>query len=151
MAADPIPLTPFHLAVPVRDIDETRRFYRGLLGCSEGRSAEHWIDFNLYGHQLVCHLDPGIGRHGRLKLYCNPVDRHNVPVPHFGVVLEMNDWQRLADSLRKKGVEFLIEPHIRFEGQPGEQATLFLMDPTGNALEFKGFRNISRQLFETGR
>jgi len=142
-------LTPFHLAVPVRDLDEAREFYVNVLGCGEGRSAENWADFNLFGHQFVCHVDPNIGKDGKLKLHTNDVDAHAVPVPHFGVVLEMEDWQALADRLRSLGVEFVIEPYIRFEGQPGEQATLFFYDPTGNALEFKAFRDIDGQLFAT--
>jgi uncharacterized protein len=143
-------LNPFHLAVQVRDIEEARNFYGGVLGCPEGRSDETWVDFSLFGHQFVCHLNPAIGRNGAVNLHTNPVDRHSVPVPHFGVVLNMDDWQRLAGRLREQGIDFLIQPHVRFEGQPGEQATLFFLDPSGNALEFKGFRDISTQLFETG-
>ncbi len=142
-------LNPFHLAIQVRDIPEARVFYGELLGCMEGRSDEHWIDFNLYGHQLVCHLNPGLGKHGKITSLYNPVDSHAVPVPHFGVVLEMNTWQHLAERLRSYDVEFLIEPYIRFRGEPGEQATLFFMDPSGNALEFKAFNDIDRQLFAT--
>ncbi len=140
-------IQPFHLAIQVRNIEEARRFYSGLLGCSEGRSAAHWVDFNLYGHQLVCHLNPQLGEQGRIESLYNPVDGHGVPVPHFGVVLNMDDWQRLADRLTAAGVEFIIEPYVRFLGQPGEQATLFLLDPSGNALEFKAFGNIEQQLF----
>jgi len=140
-------LTPFHLAIPVRDIDEARQFYGVLLGLPEGRSAEHWIDFNLFGHQLVVHLDPQMGKDGQVSLAFNPVDGHSVPIPHFGVVMEMDDWQKLADRLRACIEHFVIEPYIRFSGQPGEQATMFFMDPSGNALEFKAFRSIETELF----
>ncbi len=139
-----MPLTPFHLAIRVRDLAEARAFYGGLLGCPEGRSADTWVDFDLYGHQLVCHLAPGAG----VELHHNPVDGDQVPVPHFGVVLEMSEWQALAARLRDAGTEFVIEPRVRFQGQPGEQATLFFLDPSGNALEFKAFADIGRQLFE---
>jgi uncharacterized protein len=142
-------LTPFHIAVQVRDIEEARRFYKGLLGCTEGRSSNEWVDFNLFGHQFVCHLNPGLGAQGRISSHYNPVDGHGVPVPHFGVVLEMEDWQSLADRLKQNGVKFVIEPYIRFEGEPGEQATLFFLDPSGNALEFKAFKDIEAQLFAT--
>jgi extradiol dioxygenase family protein len=140
-------LTPFHIAVQVRDIEEARRFYKGLLGCTEGRSSREWVDFNLFGHQFVCHLNPGLGPDGRISSHYNPVDGHGVPVPHFGVVLEMGDWQTLAERLKQHGVEFVIEPYIRFKGEPGEQATLFFLDPSGNALEFKAFADIESQLF----
>ncbi len=139
-------LTPFHLAIQVRDIAEARAFYGGLLGCAEGRSAERWVDFDLYGHQLVCHENPGLGR---ASLHTNPVDGHAVPVPHFGVVLAMDRWRDLADRLQRQGVTFVIEPYVRFKGQPGEQATMFFLDPTGNALEFKAFADIESQLFAT--
>jgi extradiol dioxygenase family protein len=142
-------LTPFHIAVQVRNIDEARQFYGEVLGCSEGRRAPHWVDFNLYGHQFVCHLNPALGDKGRISSHYNPVDGHGVPVPHCGVVLEMSDWQTLAARLKDAGVSFVIEPYIRFEGEPGEQATMFLLDPTGNALEFKSFRNIAAELFAT--
>lgn len=142
-------LTPFHVAVQVRDIAEARRFYGQTLGCSEGRSDEQWVDFNLYGHQFVCHLNPNLGKDGQLTSHFNPVDGHGVPVPHFGVVLEMDQWGDLAERLKQREVRFVVEPHIRFKGAPGEQATLFLLDPTGNALEFKAFRNIAEQLFAT--
>ena len=142
-------LTPFHIAVPVRDIAEAREFYGGVLGCSEGRSAAHWVDFNLFGHQFVCHLNPNLGKEGQLASHYNGVDGHGVPVPHYGVVLEMPVWEALAARLRAHGVAFVIEPYIRFAGEVGEQATLFLMDPTGNALEFKAFADISGQLFAT--
>lgn len=140
---------PFHLAIQVRNITEARQFYGQLLGCSEGRSDDHWVDFNLYGHQLVCHLNPQLGDSGKIESLYNPVDNHAVPVPHFGVVLEMDDWKVLANRLGTNGIEFIIEPYIRFEGQPGEQATMFFMDPSGNALEFKAFQDINRQLFAT--
>jgi uncharacterized protein len=130
---------PFHLAIKVDDIAASRAFYGGLLGCPEGRSADTWVDFNLYGHQLVCHLAPSAP-----DLHHNPVDGDQVPVPHFGVVLEMADWQALAQRLQDAGVTFVIEPHVRFQGQPGEQATLFFLDPSGNALEFKAFADIGR-------
>lgn len=140
--------SPFHLAIPVRDLAEARAFYGGLLGCREGRSDARWVDFDLFGHQLVCHLDPGLGPQGRVRHHVNAVDGHGVPVPHFGVVLSMEDWERLVRHLQRQGVEFAIEPHIRFRGRPGEQATLFFYDPSGNALEFKAFRDIGR-LFAT--
>jgi len=140
-------LTPFHLAIQVRDLEEARRFYRDVLGCSEGRSAETWVDLNLYGHQLVCHVNPAIGKNGKVSSHANAVDGHGVPVPHFGVVLEMPDWQKLANHLQSLNMEFVIEPYVRFKGEAGEQATLFIMDPSGNAIEFKAFRNIEQQLF----
>ena len=126
-------LPPFHLAFPVDDLAAARRFYGELLGCPEGRSAEEWIDFDLHGHQIVAHLAP----QSAPRRATNEVDGEHVPVPHFGVVLPMEDWKRLAERLKAAGVEFVIEPGIRFEGQPGEQATMFLLDPAGNALEFK--------------
>lgn len=141
-------LTPFHLAVQVRDLAEARRFYGELLGCPEGRSSDTWIDFNLYGHQFVCHLNPGLGEKG-IDDHRNPVDGHGVPVPHFGVVLEMADWEALVDRLTAAGVRFEIEPYLRFRGEPGEQATMFFRDPSGNAIEFKAFRDIAGQLFAT--
>jgi extradiol dioxygenase family protein len=133
----------------VRDIEEARRFYKGLLGCTEGRSSPEWVDFNLFGHQFVCHLNPALGPEGRITSHYNPVDGHGVPVPHFGVVLEMGDWRTLAQRLQQHGVKFVIEPYIRFKGEPGEQATLFFLDPSGNALEFKAFKDIEAQLFAT--
>ncbi len=136
-------LTPFHVAVQVRDLPEARRFYGEILGCEEGRSDEHWVDFNLFGHQFVCHLNPRLGKSGVLPSHSNPVDGHEVPVPHFGVVLDMERWKVLADRLVKHDVNFLIDPYIRFAGQAGEQATLFLLDPSGNALEFKAFKDLS--------
>ena len=140
-------LTPFHIAVQVRDLAEARRFYGEVLGCPEGRSDEHWVDFDLFGHQFVVHLNPGLGREGKLSSHYNPVDGHGVPVPHCGVVLEMPAWRKLAERLKRHDVRFVLEPYIRFEGQTGEQATMFLMDPTGNALEFKGFKDIAGALF----
>jgi uncharacterized protein len=140
-------LTPFHVAVQVRDLAEARHFYGAVLGCPEGRSDQHWIDFDLFGHQFVCHLNPDLGRDGRIVSHFNGVDGHGVPVPHFGVVLEMSEWQQLADRLRARQVPMVIEPYIRFAGQVGEQATMFLLDPTGNALEFKAFADIAGQLF----
>jgi uncharacterized protein len=126
-------LPPFHLAFPVDDLDAARRFYGGLLGCSEGRSADHWVDFDLYGHQIVAHLAPDAVR----RRATNPVDGDDVPVPHFGLVLPMDDWRALAERLTNAGVDFVIAPTVRFPGQPGEQATMFFLDPAGNALEFK--------------
>lgn len=138
-------LRPFHLAFPVRDLDEARRFYGGLLGCREGRSSEEWVDFDFYGHQIVAHLD---GKANTGTEIHNPVDGHDVPVPHFGVVLTMADWEVLADRLRAAGVRFGIEPYIRFRGQAGEQATMFFTDPSGNAIEMKAFASLD-QLFAT--
>lgn len=126
-------LPPFHLAFPVNDLAEARRFYGGLLGCPEGRSCERWIDFDLRGHQIVAHLAPDAVR----ARASNPVDGEDVPVPHFGLVLPIADWTALADRLKGAGAAFVIPPTVRFEGQPGEQATMFLLDPAGNALEFK--------------
>ena len=139
-------LTPFHVAVQVRDIEEARRFYGGVLGCPEGRSARDWVDFDLYGHQFVCHLNPQLGREGRLSSHFNPVDGHGVPVPHCGVVLAPTDWEELAARLKRHPVEWVVEPYTRFKGSPGEQSTLFILDPSGNALEFKSFRDLG-QLF----
>ena len=129
----------FHLAFPVHDLEQAREFYGGVLECKEGRSSESWIDFDLYGHQIVTHLAPesaGVRA-------TNHVDADHVPVPHFGVVLPIDDWRALADKLTAKGVEFIIEPKIRFAGEIGEQATMFFLDPSGNALEFKGFKDFS--------
>jgi extradiol dioxygenase family protein len=126
-------LAPFHLAFPVDDLGAARRFYGGLLGCPEGRSSDRWVDFDLFGHQIVAHLTPGAVR----AEATNPVDGEHVPVPHFGVVLPMKEWKDLADRLDRAGQQFVIAPAIRFEGEPGEQATMFLLDPAGNALEFK--------------
>jgi len=135
---------PFHLAIPVYDLDAARHFYGEILGCPEGRTDPMWTDYNLYGHQLVIHYQAksdakSIDGH-------NPVDGHDVPIPHFGVVVPRQDWDDLAEKVRKAGISFVIEPYIRFEGLVGEQATMFFLDPCGNALEFKSFRDID-QLF----
>ena len=135
---------PFHLAFPVTDLEAARRFYGGLLGCAEGRSAERWVDFDLYGHQISAHL-----RAQMPSAAHNAVDGDAVPVPHFGCILEMDAWRALRDRLVAAGVDFIVGPRIRFEGQPGEQATLFLLDPSGNALEFKAFDSRDR-IFSTG-
>ena len=135
-------LRPFHLAFPVRDLAEARAFWGGVIGCPEGRSAQDWVDFDFYGHQIVAHLSEAAAESH------NPVDGHDVPVPHFGIVLTMDDWRSLADRLTAAGTEFVIEPHIRFEGQPGEQATMFFRDPSGNAIEMKAFADLG-QLFAT--
>jgi extradiol dioxygenase family protein len=137
-------LTPFHVAVPVYDLEEARKFYREVLGCGEGRSDTNWTDFDLYGHQFVIHLKPGPSE--EVKHHFNPVDGHEVPIPHFGVVLEWDEWHELEERLKSYNTKFIIEPYIRFKGQPGEQATMFFLDPSGNALEFKSFQDIS-QLF----
>jgi uncharacterized protein len=132
--------TVFHLAFPVHDLAAARAFYGRLLGCREGRSSDTWVDFDLYGHQVVAHLAPercGVVAH-------NPVDSHDVPVPHFGVILSLPQWEVLAARLRTAGVQFVIEPYIRFRGEIGEQATMFLLDPSGNALEFKAFADPTR-------
>ena len=133
-------LRPFHLAFPVHDLAAARAFYGGVLGCPEGRSSDEWIDFDLHGHQIVAHLSPAAAAHE----HSNAVDGHDVPVPHFGVVLTMADWRTLSERVRAAGVTFGIEPHIRFAGQPGEQATMFFRDPSGNALEFKAFGDDAR-------
>jgi len=138
---------PFHLAFPVHDLQAARSFYGGLLGCPEGRSSDRWIDFDFFGHQLVAHLTEDAGAAASSDAGGNPVDGHDVPVPHFGVVLTMDEWRSLAERL-VNAVEFEIEPYTRFEGQPGEQATMFLRDPSGNALEFKAFADMGR-LFAT--
>ena len=130
----------FHLAFPVRDLEEARNFYCGTLGCEEGRSSDSWIDFNLYGHQIVAHLAPIADA----IVHRNEVDADHVPVPHFGIVLTMEDFDALAMKLRDKGVEFVIKPKIRFKGEVGEQATMFFLDPSGNALEFKAFADFSQ-------
>jgi uncharacterized protein len=137
-------LRPFHLAFPVHDLDAARAFYGEVMGCAEGRSSDHWIDFNFYGHQIVTHLDPA----ARAVAVHNPVDGHDVPVPHFGVVLTMELWEQLAARLQAAGIHFGIEPHIRFKGEVGEQATMFFQDPSGNALEFKAFAD-DAMLFAT--
>ena len=136
-------LPPFHLAFPVDDLGAARRFYGELLGCPEGRSSSQWIDFDLHGHQIVAHLAPEAAR----ARASNPVDGEEVPVPHFGVVLPMAAWKQLADRLQAAGTRFVIEPTVRFEGQPGEQATMFFLDPAGNALEFKAMADPAK-LFE---
>ena len=137
-------IQPFHLAIPVKNLEVCRTFYRDIIQCVEGRSDTHWGDFNFFGHQLVIHQkDDFIPQQ-----ISNPVDGHDVPVPHFGVVLSMDDWEKLSQRLIKNGTEFIIEPTIRFKGKPGEQATLFFKDPEGNALEFKAFKDIG-QLFAT--
>lgn len=137
-------LRPFHLAFPVHDLAAARAFYAGVLGCAEGRSSAQWIDFDLMGHQIVAHLDPA----AKPVMVENAVDGHHVPVPHFGVVLTMSDWQALADRVSAAGVTFGIEPHVRFKGQVGEQATMFFRDPSGNAMEFKAFAD-DAMLFAT--
>ena len=135
-------LSPFHLAFPVDDLAKARRFYGEVLGCAEGRSSDEWIDFDFHGHQIVAHLSGEAG-----DRTSNPVDGHDVPVPHFGLVLSMDEWRTLAERLKAAGTDFVIEPTIRFEGKHGEQATMFLRDPSGNALEFKALTDM-RQLFE---
>lgn len=136
-------IRPFHLAFPVTDLKATRDFYTKVLGCSVGRSSEHWIDFNLYGHQVVAHLTDDT-----TPAPTNEVDGHQVPVMHFGVILNWSDWEQLAERLKQQGIQFIIEPYIRFKGMPGEQATMFFLDPCGNALEFKAFQN-DDQIFAT--
>jgi uncharacterized protein len=138
-------LPPFHLAFPVDDLDAARRFYGGLLGCPEGRSAAEWIDFSLYGHQIVAHFAPDTVR----QRTTNPVDGEDVPVPHFGLVLAMDEWKALAERLESAGVEFVIAPTVRFAGQPGEQATMFFLDPAGNALEFKAMADPAKLFAKT--
>jgi extradiol dioxygenase family protein len=133
-----IPL--FHLAFPVRDIAEARSFYGALLGCPEGRSAVNWVDFDFYGHQIVAHLAPDEVGHKATSA----VDGHDVPVRHFGAILDMEQWQTLADKLTAAGTKFIIEPHVRFKGEAGEQATMFFLDPSGNALEFKSFADMGQ-------
>ena len=134
-------LTPFHIAFPVDDLPAARHFYGQTLGCPEGRSSSEWIDFDLFGHQIVAHLKP---RSEKSEEHHNPVDGHAVPIPHFGVVLTMDKWEALADRLRASGQKFEIEPYIRFKGEVGEQATMFFYDPAGNALEFKAFADMSQ-------
>ncbi|WP_114952182.1 VOC family protein [Sphingosinicella terrae] len=130
-------LTPFHIAFPVDDLDAARHFYGEVLGCPEGRSSDDWIDFDLFGHQIVAHRVEGAAAPPRAGE--NPVDGHQVPVPHFGVVLRPPQWQQLAERLKAHGIGFVIEPYTRFKGEPGEQSTMFFLDPAGNALEFKAF------------
>lgn len=136
-------ISPFHLAIPVNNLEICRVFYRETLGCKEGRSSEHWVDFNFYGHQLVIHYKP---KGENEDLHTNPVDGKDVPVPHFGVVLPWDTFHELASRLKQRNINFIIEPYIRFEGQVGEQATMFFKDPSGNTLEFKAFKDIN-QLF----
>ena len=130
-------LRPFHLAIPVQHLERCRSFYRDTLGLTEGRSSTTWVDFDFFGHQFVIHQSPQ-----KATVHHNPVDGEQVPVPHFGVVLDMEVWQQFAERLKSKSIDFIIEPTIRFKGQPGEQATLFFRDPDGNALEFKAFKNL---------
>ena len=140
-------LTPFHLAVQVRDIEEAREFYGHKMGFPEGRSSSEWIDFDMFGHQFVTHLNPALGREGKIASIANAVDGHGVPVPHFGVVLEFPEWEALAKRVSTFIDDFIIEPYIRFKGEPGEQGTMFFSDPSGNALEFKAFKDIEAELF----
>ena len=135
-------LTPFHLAIPVNNIKKCRYFYKDILGCEEGRSSDHWVDFNLFGHQLVIHF-----KENNEKLHTNPVDGKDVPIPHFGVILEWDNFMKFSKHLKDKGVDFIIEPYIRFKGLTGEQATMFFKDPSGNALEFKSFKDFN-QIFK---
>lgn len=131
---------PFHLAFPVKDLTTTRRFYEDLLGCTVGRSAERWIDFDFWGHQISAHLT----EQEIQEPPANAVDGKNVPIKHFGAILTMEEWETLADKLKKEGIEFIIEPYIRFKGEVGEQATMFFLDPSGNALEFKAFKDFNQ-------
>ena len=132
-------LQPFHLAFPVQDLAETRAFYEGLLGCKIGRTSDRWMDFDFWGHQLTAHL----AESGDSEAPTNHVDGKDVPVKHFGAILGMEDWQALADKLKDNGINFIVEPYVRFKGEPGEQATMFFLDPSGNAIEFKAFREQS--------
>ncbi|MFY0631606.1 MAG: VOC family protein [Flavobacteriaceae bacterium] len=135
-------IQPFHLAIPVKDLEKCRAFYRDILQCKEGRSSDHWVDFNFFGHQLVIHQKEDF----LPQRISNPVDGHDVPVPHFGVVLTRETWNQLAERLKENNTEFIIAPTVRFEGKTGEQATMFFNDPEGNALEFKSFKDME-QLF----
>ena len=135
-------IQPFHLAIPVQDLEKCRTFYRDILNCEEGRSSEHWVDFNFFGHQLVIHQKDGFNA----EKISNSVDGHDVPVPHFGVVLTWEDWHNLSERLKANNTKFIIEPCIRFKGKVGEQATMFFKDPENNALEFKAFKDMN-QLF----
>ncbi|HGA2319077.1 TPA: VOC family protein [Pseudomonas putida] len=137
-------LSPFHLAIPVHDMAAARNFYGQVFNLEEGRSAAQWVDFNFYGHQLVIHQHPKMAY--QEQALSNPVDGHNVPVPHFGIILQWDDWEALAKRLTALGTQFVIDPYIRFKGLVGEQATMFLFDPCGNALEFKAFKDL-RQIF----
>jgi extradiol dioxygenase family protein len=134
-------INPFHVAIPVHDVELARKFYTEVLGCPEGRSSEHWVDLDLYGHQFVLHYKPKSPNH---DLHTNKVDGKNVPVPHYGVVLQWQEWEALAEKLKARNTEFIIEPYIRFKDLPGEQATMFFLDPCGNPLEFKAFRDINQ-------
>lgn len=138
-------LQPFHLAIPVDDLHAARAFYGGVLACAEGRSSPEWIDFNFFGHQLVCHLDKHHRSQNRTEL-SNLVDGHGVPVPHFGIVLDLPAWEALRDRLQQADTQFVIQPTVRFRGQVGEQATMFFRDPAGNNLEIKAFADLT-QLF----
>jgi len=129
-------MRPFHLAFPVDNLEKTRDFYINILGCREGRSSDRWIDFDMYGHQVVAHLIDKVE-----SVQTNPVDGDDVPASHFGVILDMEDWDSLSERLKSSGMNFIIEPHIRFKGEAGEQATMFFLDPCGNALEFKAFKS----------
>lgn len=135
-------LSPFHLAIPVYDVALARAFYNDVFGLEEGRSSEQWVDFNFFGHQLVIHEQPKTP--GQESAHTNPVDGHNVPVPHFGVILAWDEWEALAERLKARDTQFVIEPYVRFKGKVGEQATMFLLDPCGNALEFKAFKDMSQ-------
>jgi extradiol dioxygenase family protein len=137
-------LRPFHIAFPVDDLAAARHFYGTVLGCPEGRSSEQWIDFDLFGHQIVAHYKPPVAKPD--SAHSNPVDGHAVPVPHFGVILQQQDWEALAERVKAAGLPFVIEPYTRFKGQVGEQSTMFFLDPAGNALEFKAFADLT-QLF----
>ncbi len=138
-ATNPAPLSPFHVAFPVHDLALARQFYGDTLGCPEGRSSAEWIDFNFYGHQIVAHLAPEAAGSAQL----NAVDGHGVPVRHMGIVLPMKEWEALAARLKAQGTKFIIEPYLRFKGEPGEQATMFFLDPSGNAIEIKAFADIA--------
>ena len=133
-------ISPFHLAIPVWNLKACRKFYKEVLGCTEGRSSSHWVDMNLFGHQLVLHFKPKSNE----EIHANEVDGKQVPVPHFGVILEWDVFQQFAKDLNNKGIDFIIEPYTRFEGKTGEQATMFFLDPSGNALEFKSFRDFNQ-------
>lgn len=138
-------MNPFHLAIPVKNLSLTRTFYKEVLECSEGRSSKEWVDFDFFGHQLVLHQKSDLSISNRLE--SNEVDGHDVPIPHFGVVLDWENWVKLSKRLKAQQIEFIIAPYIRFEGEVGEQATMFFLDPEGNALEFKAFKDLD-QLFE---
>ncbi len=142
-----MPQAPFHLAIQVRDVAEARRFYGEQMGFAEGRSDTNWVDWNMYGHQLVTHLNPALGPDGRVHAIHNGVDGHGVPVPHFGVVLTLDEWDELRQRVEQFVTEFIVAPYTRFAGEPGEQRTMFFTDPSGNALEFKAFADIERDLF----